>query len=335
MPYQEARIQPSSSLEAASFYEAMLSRYAELVGHTHPLPLPEAADFILKQTRLIHPLVGHSDVSYQLQSLASKLDLDCTRIPPDISIFIHDREIDKPQLKGRFSWSSISVTQSARFLDALSEPINPDIASRLELAIGETYPSVSPILGDQETIIPARFFLNYFDSILSENERLLIETGVRKYHLSPAEYACLILIARGKSNKEIAEIMGISSQTVKNHHTDLFTKFWETDTKVYCRTQATIIAIQEGLFPLSLAFTLPEFAKTGGLQDLSPKKSEVLQLLASGLANKEIALRLGIPFQVIKNHVTGIFRKLRCEDRTEATLICYIEALNAQAESEV
>lgn len=54
---------------------------------------------------------------------------------------------------------------------------------------------------------------------------------------------------------------------------------------------------------------------------LSPRESEVLNLLAAGLGNKEIAWRLKISEHTVKFHVTSIFNKLNASGRAEAVAI--------------
>ena len=53
---------------------------------------------------------------------------------------------------------------------------------------------------------------------------------------------------------------------------------------------------------------------------LSSREMEVLGCITQGLSNKEIALKLGISHQTVKNHVTAILRKLNVEDRTQAAV---------------
>jgi two-component system, NarL family, response regulator YdfI len=56
-------------------------------------------------------------------------------------------------------------------------------------------------------------------------------------------------------------------------------------------------------------------------EPLTPRESEVLQMLASGLANKTIAARLKISEHTVKFHVASILGKLGASSRTEAVSI--------------
>ncbi|MET0623192.1 MAG: response regulator transcription factor [Pyrinomonadaceae bacterium] len=51
---------------------------------------------------------------------------------------------------------------------------------------------------------------------------------------------------------------------------------------------------------------------------LTPREREVLDMLASGLSNKEIAWRMKISEHTVKSHVASIFAKLNVSTRTEA-----------------
>lgn len=53
---------------------------------------------------------------------------------------------------------------------------------------------------------------------------------------------------------------------------------------------------------------------------LSPREMEILEHVTKGLSNKEIAYKLGISHQTVKNHMTAILRKLRVDDRTQAAV---------------
>lgn len=53
---------------------------------------------------------------------------------------------------------------------------------------------------------------------------------------------------------------------------------------------------------------------------LSPREIEILDWIAKGNSNKQIARELKISDQTVKNHITSILRKLAVNDRTEAVV---------------
>jgi DNA-binding NarL/FixJ family response regulator len=54
--------------------------------------------------------------------------------------------------------------------------------------------------------------------------------------------------------------------------------------------------------------------------ELTPREREVLELLASGCRNHEIARRLGMSEKTVRNHVSQVLMKLQVPDRTAAAL---------------
>lgn len=63
-------------------------------------------------------------------------------------------------------------------------------------------------------------------------------------------------------------------------------------------------------------------ARRGGARGaaLTPREREVLALVREGLANKQIARRLGISERTVKAHLTAVFAALGVQDRTQAAL---------------
>ena len=58
----------------------------------------------------------------------------------------------------------------------------------------------------------------------------------------------------------------------------------------------------------------------GGHDALSQRETEVLYLVARGLANKQVARELGITESTVKTHVSGILAKLGLASRTQIAL---------------
>ena len=65
------------------------------------------------------------------------------------------------------------------------------------------------------------------------------------------------------------------------------------------------------------------------LQPLSPRERDVLQLIARGYSNRQIARDLAIGEQTVKTHVRSILTKLSLQDRVQAAIF----ALRHQADS--
>ena len=57
--------------------------------------------------------------------------------------------------------------------------------------------------------------------------------------------------------------------------------------------------------------------------NLTSREVEVLDLIAEGMINKEIAKQLYISEKTVKNHVSNIFKKLNVSDRTQAAIYAF------------
>ena len=65
----------------------------------------------------------------------------------------------------------------------------------------------------------------------------------------------------------------------------------------------------------------------GVIAPLTPRETEILNYIAKGYLNKQIAAELDISEQTIKNHVTSILRKLNANARTEAVVVAIKQGL--------
>ncbi len=68
---------------------------------------------------------------------------------------------------------------------------------------------------------------------------------------------------------------------------------------------------------------LPQGAKAGPVipSPLTPREGEILNYIARGYINKQIADKLNISEQTVKNHMSSILRKLDASDRTQAVVL--------------
>jgi NarL family two-component system response regulator YdfI len=79
---------------------------------------------------------------------------------------------------------------------------------------------------------------------------------------------------------------------------------------------AAIEAVAAGLIVLHPEALEPAAVSIDSM--LTGREVDVLRMLAEGLANKEIAYRLGISEHTVKFHVAALFGKLHASSRTEA-----------------
>jgi DNA-binding NarL/FixJ family response regulator len=76
---------------------------------------------------------------------------------------------------------------------------------------------------------------------------------------------------------------------------------------------------------------LPELANQAKLDELTPREREVLELVARGLSNREIATELFVEDSTVRTHVKRIQMKLQLRDRVQIVIFAYETGMSLPA----
>jgi two-component system, NarL family, response regulator LiaR len=103
----------------------------------------------------------------------------------------------------------------------------------------------------------------------------------------------------------------------------------DTEAEALCQAIHAAAAGQAQFSPQAAARLVREVRHEGSKppQPLTERETDILRLVASGLANKEIAGRLEIGETTVKTHVSNILAKLGVPSRTQAALYAVREGL--------
>jgi DNA-binding NarL/FixJ family response regulator len=75
----------------------------------------------------------------------------------------------------------------------------------------------------------------------------------------------------------------------------------------------------------------PDLSDQAKLDELTPREREVLELVAAGLSNREIAKELVVEEATVRSHVRRILMKLGLRDRVQVVIFAYETGVNQPA----
>lgn len=128
-------------------------------------------------------------------------------------------------------------------------------------------------------------------------------------NLTDRERKIVGLMFRGFENREIGKECNLAERTVKQSFHNMFVKFG-----IGGRVKRVKLAIRLYQEPRGV-LRFPD--------EVTKKERELLGYVASGLANREIASKLGITAHVVKNRLRAIYDKTGMSNRVELMMWYY------------
>jgi NarL family two-component system response regulator YdfI len=142
--------------------------------------------------------------------------------------------------------------------------------------------------------------------------------SIRDLLLEPISGAAIVLLTEVSDARSLARLLRIGVRAILSRESD-------PDDVL-----SAIYAVYDGLVLLSTAIAESLAAVYGDQplevedevsEEVTPRETEVLRMLAKGLVNREIAARLGISEHTVKFHISSILDKLSASTRTEAVTL--------------
>lgn len=146
----------------------------------------------------------------------------------------------------------------------------------------------------------------------------------------------VLLYASSDSKDDFVEAMklGCSGILLKEASTSLIEKSIQKvrDGEIWLDSNTTAAVIRQFAAPTEAPPSTPNGSKTVRERaQLSQREREIIVLIAQGYKNKEIAEKMFITEQTVKNHLHNVFDKLGVSDRLELALYAIHNSLHMKA----
>ncbi|MFN3729134.1 MAG: LuxR C-terminal-related transcriptional regulator [Fimbriimonadaceae bacterium] len=145
-------------------------------------------------------------------------------------------------------------------------------------------------------------------AVVVEAEGLFGDDWARLLELQSENKAKILLFGTGRAITE--RVAPYGSVSVNS----------EAGGKVFLRALMRLVEAHSEIFGVSRQVAQERRMVYGGPRPLTPREAEVASLIAKGLSNRQIAQRLELQEQSVKNLASVILAKLGCENRVQVAL---------------
>jgi two-component system, NarL family, response regulator YdfI len=136
--------------------------------------------------------------------------------------------------------------------------------------------------------------------------------------------AAIILLMEVGGAREISRLLKAGVHAILSRESDAD----DIVAAIYAACRGQVLLSSEAAERLAAVFRDPEEdpekdpeEESAVVEEMTPREIEILGLLAEGLANKEVAMRLRISEHTIKFHISSILEKMGAATRTEAVTL--------------
>lgn len=205
-----------------------------------------------------------------------------------------------------------------------------DSASPIRVLIADDHPAVraglaAVIVAETDMLVVGQadtgeqavmLYREYRPDVVLMDLRMPVLDGVEATQRLTTEFpgACILALTTYQGDADIARALDAGARGYLLKHmlmTDVI---------------AAIRAVRQGewVIPPSVAVSL---ASNRASERLTPRELEVVELMAHGLSNKEIARAIGRTDETVKIHLKAVFVKLKVATRTEAVRVALSRGL--------
>jgi NarL family two-component system response regulator YdfI len=142
--------------------------------------------------------------------------------------------------------------------------------------------------------------------------------SIRDVLLEPTSHAAIVLLTEISDARSISHLLRSGVRAILSRESDPE----EVLSAIYAAHDGLVLLSTAAAETLVAVYGDPSLEFEAELtEQITSRETDVLRMLAEGLVNKDIAVRLGISEHTVKFHISSILDKLGASTRTEAVTL--------------